>query len=151
MFLLLYVSNFSCIHLDSDMYNDWTIELKGMADRIISMRQQLFEALQAKGSFLSLFRVCTCIITSMSYSATCCSWHFFLAVQAHLVIGVTLSNRLGCSLLLDWTRSKLPSWPKSFTFTWHLTGEAKLISDFSSNKLITRYYIIRYVNQDRCL
>ena len=34
------------------MYNDWTIELKGMADRIISMRQQLFEALQTKGSFL---------------------------------------------------------------------------------------------------
>ncbi|KAG5408716.1 hypothetical protein IGI04_005035 [Brassica rapa subsp. trilocularis] len=34
----------------SDMYNDWTIELKGMADRIISMRQQLFEALQAKGT-----------------------------------------------------------------------------------------------------
>lgn len=41
--------NFRCIHLDSDMYNDWTIELKGMADRIISMRQQLFDALQAKG------------------------------------------------------------------------------------------------------
>ncbi|CAA7034176.1 unnamed protein product [Microthlaspi erraticum] len=35
---------------NSDMYNDWTIELKGMADRIISMRQQLFEAIQARGT-----------------------------------------------------------------------------------------------------
>jgi len=40
-----------CIHLgNSDMYNDWTIELKGMADRIISMRQQLYAALEARGS-----------------------------------------------------------------------------------------------------
>lgn len=38
-----------CIHLGSDMYNDWTIELKRMADRIISMRQQLYEAIQARG------------------------------------------------------------------------------------------------------
>ncbi|XP_010418279.1 PREDICTED: aspartate aminotransferase, cytoplasmic isozyme 2-like [Camelina sativa] len=35
---------------NSDMYNDWTIELKGMADRIISMRQQLYEAIQARGT-----------------------------------------------------------------------------------------------------
>ncbi|KAF3557592.1 hypothetical protein F2Q69_00016596 [Brassica cretica] len=33
-----------------DMYKDWTIELKGMADRIISMRQQLYEAIQARGT-----------------------------------------------------------------------------------------------------
>lgn len=32
------------------MYNEWTIELKAMADRIISMRHQLFEALQARGN-----------------------------------------------------------------------------------------------------
>ena len=32
------------------MYKDWTIELKGMADRIISMRQQLYEAIQARGT-----------------------------------------------------------------------------------------------------
>lgn len=31
------------------MYNNWTIELKEMADRIKSMRQQLFEAIQARG------------------------------------------------------------------------------------------------------
>ncbi|KAG2262303.1 hypothetical protein Bca52824_069382 [Brassica carinata] len=35
---------------NSDMYKDWTIELKGMADRIISMRQQLYEAIQARGT-----------------------------------------------------------------------------------------------------
>jgi aspartate aminotransferase len=35
---------------NSDMYNDWTIELKGMADRIISMRQQLYAALEARGT-----------------------------------------------------------------------------------------------------
>ncbi len=37
-----------------DMYNEWTIELKAMADRIISMRHQLFDALRARGQhFLS--------------------------------------------------------------------------------------------------
>ncbi|KAK4761677.1 hypothetical protein SAY87_029561 [Trapa incisa] len=35
---------------DRDLYNEWTIELKAMADRIISMRYQLFEALQARGT-----------------------------------------------------------------------------------------------------
>ncbi|KAK1366976.1 hypothetical protein POM88_042537 [Heracleum sosnowskyi] len=34
---------------DSDLYTEWTLELKAMADRIISMRQELFDALQAKG------------------------------------------------------------------------------------------------------
>ncbi|KAK3034328.1 hypothetical protein RJ639_032226 [Escallonia herrerae] len=34
---------------DRDLYNEWTVELKAMADRIISMRKQLFDALQAKG------------------------------------------------------------------------------------------------------
>lgn len=32
-----------------DLFNEWTIELKGMADRIISMRQQLFDALRSRG------------------------------------------------------------------------------------------------------
>lgn len=31
------------------MYKEWTLELKAMADRIISMRQQLFDALSARG------------------------------------------------------------------------------------------------------
>ncbi|KAH7685717.1 Aspartate aminotransferase protein [Dioscorea alata] len=35
---------------DSEMYNEWTIELKAMADRIISMRHQLFEALRERGT-----------------------------------------------------------------------------------------------------
>lgn len=35
-----------------DLYDEWTAELKGMADRIISMRQQLFDALTARGELL---------------------------------------------------------------------------------------------------
>lgn len=35
---------------DSNLYNEWTLELKAMADRIISMRTQLLEALQARGT-----------------------------------------------------------------------------------------------------
>ncbi|KAL2346907.1 hypothetical protein Fmac_000907 [Flemingia macrophylla] len=35
---------------DGNLYNEWTIELKAMADRIISMRQQLFDALVARGT-----------------------------------------------------------------------------------------------------
>ncbi|XP_010254083.1 PREDICTED: aspartate aminotransferase, cytoplasmic-like [Nelumbo nucifera] len=38
------------IFKDRDMYTEWTIELKAMADRIISMRQQLFDALRARGT-----------------------------------------------------------------------------------------------------
>ncbi|KAG2591822.1 hypothetical protein PVAP13_5NG507000 [Panicum virgatum] len=34
---------------DSEMFNEWTVELKAMADRIISMRQQLFDALKSRG------------------------------------------------------------------------------------------------------
>ncbi|KAL2479783.1 Aspartate aminotransferase 3 [Abeliophyllum distichum] len=35
---------------DRDLYNEWTIELKALADRIISMRKQLYDALQARGT-----------------------------------------------------------------------------------------------------
>ncbi|XP_004291203.1 PREDICTED: aspartate aminotransferase, cytoplasmic [Fragaria vesca subsp. vesca] len=35
---------------DKDLFNEWTIELKAMADRIISMRHQLFDSLRAKGT-----------------------------------------------------------------------------------------------------
>ncbi|XVF34852.1 hypothetical protein REPUB_Repub18cG0094200 [Reevesia pubescens] len=35
---------------NSDMYNEWKVELKAMADRIISMRKQLFDALTARGT-----------------------------------------------------------------------------------------------------
>jgi aspartate/tyrosine/aromatic aminotransferase len=38
-----------------NMYNEWTIELKAMADRIISMRQQLFDALRARGQHFFFF------------------------------------------------------------------------------------------------
>ena len=33
------------------MFNEWTVELKAMADRIITMRQKLFDALRARGGF----------------------------------------------------------------------------------------------------
>ncbi|CAH2048073.1 unnamed protein product [Thlaspi arvense] len=35
---------------NSDMYNDWTIELNGMVNRILRTRQQLYEAIQARGT-----------------------------------------------------------------------------------------------------
>jgi len=35
---------------DSEMFNEWTLELKAMADRIINMRQQLFNALKSRGT-----------------------------------------------------------------------------------------------------
>ncbi|KAG9456149.1 hypothetical protein H6P81_000657 [Aristolochia fimbriata] len=35
---------------DRDMYTEWTVELKAMAERIISMRQLLFDALKARGT-----------------------------------------------------------------------------------------------------
>uniref|UniRef100_A0A2P2MPW2 Aspartate aminotransferase n=1 Tax=Rhizophora mucronata TaxID=61149 RepID=A0A2P2MPW2_RHIMU len=35
---------------DSDVYREWNRELKAMADRIISMRHQLYEALCARGT-----------------------------------------------------------------------------------------------------
>ncbi|KAL8107121.1 aspartate aminotransferase, cytoplasmic [Apium graveolens] len=35
---------------DRNMYHQWTIELKEMAERIISMRQQLFNALKSRGT-----------------------------------------------------------------------------------------------------
>lgn len=31
------------------LFQDWTVELKGMADRIITMRHKLFDALKQKG------------------------------------------------------------------------------------------------------
>ncbi|KAJ3695732.1 hypothetical protein LUZ60_001109 [Juncus effusus] len=33
-----------------EMYHEWTLELKAMADRIITMRQELFNALQTRGT-----------------------------------------------------------------------------------------------------
>ena len=36
------------------MYHQWAIELKEMAERIISMRQQLFNALKSRGTSYSL-------------------------------------------------------------------------------------------------
>eukprot|EP01018_Ginkgo_biloba_P016418 Gb_29504 [translate_table: standard] len=35
---------------DRNLYYDWTVELKNMADRIISMRHQLYDALKARGT-----------------------------------------------------------------------------------------------------
>ena len=47
-FLHLWSSYFVLLH-HRNLYTEWTIELKAMADRIISMRQQLFDALRARG------------------------------------------------------------------------------------------------------
>lgn len=44
-----YAQNLCIYMFGSDLYNDWTVELKGMANRILSMRKQLYEALQARG------------------------------------------------------------------------------------------------------
>jgi hypothetical protein len=41
------------------MFNEWTLELKAMADRIISMRQQLFDALKSRGT---CFFCCSCLL-----------------------------------------------------------------------------------------
>lgn len=35
---------------DRKMYDEWTVELKAMADRIINIRQKLFDAMQARGT-----------------------------------------------------------------------------------------------------
>ncbi|GAQ81410.1 aspartate aminotransferase [Klebsormidium nitens] len=35
---------------DKQLFQDWTVELKGMADRIITMRHKLFDALKQKGT-----------------------------------------------------------------------------------------------------
>ncbi|KAG0557674.1 hypothetical protein KC19_11G148700 [Ceratodon purpureus] len=35
---------------DGNLFKNWTVELKGMADRIISMRHQLYDALQERGT-----------------------------------------------------------------------------------------------------
>uniref|UniRef100_A0A803LBT5 Aspartate aminotransferase n=1 Tax=Chenopodium quinoa TaxID=63459 RepID=A0A803LBT5_CHEQI len=35
---------------DRNLFGEWTVELKAMADRIISMRQKLFDALRARGT-----------------------------------------------------------------------------------------------------
>lgn len=35
---------------DKALYDEWTVELKGMADRIINMRKQLFDALTSRGT-----------------------------------------------------------------------------------------------------
>eukprot|EP00252_Welwitschia_mirabilis_P018652 TRINITY_DN414_c0_g1_i2.p1 TRINITY_DN414_c0_g1~~TRINITY_DN414_c0_g1_i2.p1 ORF type:complete len:435 (-),score=61.04 TRINITY_DN414_c0_g1_i2:525-1829(-) len=35
---------------DRNLYEQWTVELKGMADRIIRMRHQLYDALKARGT-----------------------------------------------------------------------------------------------------
>ncbi|CAM8916311.1 unnamed protein product [Rhodiola kirilowii] len=40
----------STILKDRDLYHEWTLELKGMAERIISMRHQLFDALRLRGT-----------------------------------------------------------------------------------------------------
>ncbi|CAM8987059.1 unnamed protein product [Rhodiola kirilowii] len=40
----------SIVLKDRDLYHEWTLELKRMAERIISMRHQLFDALRLRGT-----------------------------------------------------------------------------------------------------
>jgi aspartate aminotransferase len=40
----------AAILADRRLFEEWTVELKGMAERIISMRHQLYDALQARGT-----------------------------------------------------------------------------------------------------
>ncbi|KAI4376946.1 hypothetical protein MLD38_014647 [Melastoma candidum] len=40
----------ACILRDRQLYHEWTVELKAMADRIIRMRHQLYSALQERGT-----------------------------------------------------------------------------------------------------
>jgi aspartate aminotransferase len=40
----------AAILADRGLFEEWTVELKGMAERIISMRHQLYDALQARGT-----------------------------------------------------------------------------------------------------
>lgn len=47
---IIFETFFAC----RNMYHQWTIELKEMAERIISMRQQLFNALKSRGTVNSL-------------------------------------------------------------------------------------------------
>jgi hypothetical protein len=51
------------------MYNEWTVELKAMADRIISMRQQLFDALSARGLHIHviLYILFSCLVLTLAY------------------------------------------------------------------------------------
>lgn len=55
-FLHLWSSYFVLLH-HRNLYTEWTVELKAMADRIISMRQQLFDALRARGQHFYFFLV----------------------------------------------------------------------------------------------
>ena len=53
--------NVSLLFTFRDLYNEWTVELKAMADRIISMRQQLFDALRARGKVVNILSFNSCI------------------------------------------------------------------------------------------
>ena len=60
-FLHLWRSYFVLLH-HRNLYTEWTIELKAMADRIISMRQQLFDALRARGQHFFFLVYCSLML-----------------------------------------------------------------------------------------
>ena len=41
-----------------ELYNEWKLELKGMADRILRMRQELYDALVARGMLSRPYKCC---------------------------------------------------------------------------------------------
>lgn len=76
-----------------DLFNDWTIELKAMADRIINMRQQLFDALRSRGqpqhsSFYNSFSLSLWMdldhycCSSTLEAVTCLLFLYFLALSS---------------------------------------------------------------------
>jgi Na+/glutamate symporter len=60
------------------MFNEWTLELKAMADRIISMRQQLFDALKSRGTlFLAIALSLSLFLQDMVKCCLQCNLPFF--------------------------------------------------------------------------
>ena len=53
-----FLIKFMAFHLcpSRDLFNEWTVELKNMADRIIKMREELYEALKSRGMYVYLVR-----------------------------------------------------------------------------------------------
>lgn len=95
------------------MYREWTVELKDMADRIISMRHQLFEALQARGKIICFVYminlscnifiiICTCfqageICWSFTYLIRIGSWP--LNEEDYLRMEIVITN--ACDIISE--------------------------------------------------
>lgn len=84
------------------MFNEWTLELKAMADRIISMRQQLFDALKSRGTNFWLFL--SPLYLQYVYSNLAVPFLIdisFMILYCNLVVGI-ISFYPGLTRLLIW-------------------------------------------------